>query len=92
MGSIEDEYLRSKKDDVSQVISQINRQLLVLKGEDDNRTEQDLSEYIVVAHELTPADTVLFTNLEMRGFVTNLGSRISHVAILARSLKIPAVV
>ena len=90
--SMEDEYLRSKKDDVSQVISQIHRQLLVLKGEDDKQTEQDLSEYIVVAHELTPADTVSFTNLKMRAFVTNLGSRISHVAILARSLKIPAVV
>ena len=90
--SMEDEYLRSKKDDVSQVISQIHRQLLVLKGEDDKRTEQDLSEYIVVAHELTPADTVSFTNLKMRAFVTDLGSRISHVAILARSLKIPAVV
>ncbi|MDE0310413.1 MAG: phosphoenolpyruvate--protein phosphotransferase [Acidiferrobacterales bacterium] len=90
--AMDDEYLRSKKDDVNQVISQIHRQLLVLLGDDDSRPEQDLSDYIVVAHELTPADTVLYMKMNMRAFATDLGSRISHVAILARSLQIPAVV
>ena len=90
--AMEDEYLRSKKDDVDQVISQIQRQLIVSHGDSETRTEQDLSECILVAHELTPADTVLFMKMKMRAFVTDLGSPISHVAILARSLKIPAVV
>ena len=90
--SMEDEYLRSKKEDVDQVISQIQRQLLASYGESDFGAGQDLSDHILVAHELTPADTVMFMKTKMRAFVTNLGSPISHVAILARSLKIPAVV
>ena len=90
--AMEDDYLRSKKDDVDQVISQIQRQLIVSQGDSEKRIEQNLSECILVAHELTPADTVLFMKMKMRAFVTDLGSPISHVAILARSLKIPAVV
>lgn len=90
--AMEDDYLRSKKDDVDQVISQIQRQLIASNRDADDRGDQDLSDCILVAHELTPADTVLFMKTKMRAFVTDLGSPISHVAILARSLQIPAVV
>ena len=91
--NVKDEYLRSKKDDVDQVIQQIQHQLLVNQdAEGTNGKESDLSGCILVAHDLTPADTVRFMKMGMSAFVTNLGSRISHVAILAGSLKIPAVV
>ena len=90
--SMEDEYLRSKKYDVDQVIQQIRNQMLFTQGNGHYRSDHDLSECILVAHDLTPADTVRYKNLNLKGFVTNLGSSISHVAILARSFRIPSVV
>ena len=90
--AMEDEYLRSKKNDVDQVIQQIHHQLLDLDGEREVQRTVELEGRILVAHDLTPADTVLFMKMKMSAFVTNLGSPISHVAILARSLQIPAVV
>ena len=50
------------------------------------------SDLIVVAHDLSPADTIQFKNLKIGGFVTDLGGATSHTAIVARSLAIPAVV
>jgi phosphotransferase system enzyme I (PtsI) len=47
---------------------------------------------IIIAHDLTPSDTSQMTKKNIRGFATDLGSRISHTSILARSLGIPAVV
>ena len=90
--SMEDEYLRSKKYDVDQVIQQIRNQMLFSQGNGQYRSEHDLSECILVAHDLTPADTVRYKNLNLKGFITDLGSSISHVAILARSFRIPSVV
>ena len=89
---MEDEYLRSKKDDVDQVIQQIHRQLLLQDNFESPGIADNLDGTILVAHDLTPADTVQFMQMKMGAFVTNLGSPISHVAILANSLKIPAVV
>ncbi len=89
--NMEDEYLRSKKDDVDQVIQQIHQQLQDDHG-DQGALDGSLEGCILVAHDLTPADTVQFMRMNMGAFVTNLGSPISHVAILAGSLQIPAVV
>ncbi len=89
--NMEDEYLRSKKADVDQVIQQIHQQLLK-DYSDPDVSEKSLDGCILVAHDLTPADTVQFMRMKMNAFVTNLGSPISHVAILAGSLQIPAVV
>ena len=90
--NMEDDYLRSKKDDVDQVIQQIHHQLLMSENRRHEHTDHTLEGCILVAHDLTPADTVQFMKMKMSAFVTNLGSPISHVAILAGSLKIPAVV
>ncbi len=90
--NMEDEYLRSKKDDVDQVIQQILQQLVFSDDGEKNELSDSLDGCILVAHDLTPADTVHFMGMNMSAFVTNLGSPISHVAILAGSLKIPAVV
>ncbi len=90
---IEDPYLRAKKDDVSQIISQIVRHLpggetAIGQGPDPG----DIDGYILIAHDLSPADMVRFKNFRMGGFVTDLGSPVSHLAILAHSLHIPAAV
>jgi len=90
--AMDDEYLRSKKYDVDQVIQQIYREIVNLRDNRAGWIEEDLEGRILVAHDLTPADAVLMMNKKMIAFATDLGSPISHVAILARSLQIPAVV
>jgi phosphotransferase system enzyme I (PtsI) len=86
---MEDPYLRNKKEDVRQVMERILRALMF--SDADGRERLAAGE-IVVANDLTPADTVILKHKRIRAFVTNLGGPISHTAILARSLGIPAVV
>jgi phosphotransferase system enzyme I (PtsI) len=86
---MDDPYLRNKKEDVRQVIDRILRSLLIAETDEHERPSAG---EIVVANDLTPADTVILKHQRIRAFVTNLGGPISHTAILARSLGIPAVV
>jgi len=86
---MDDQYLRNKKVDVNQVVQRILRNLLQ-KNYDEH--EKMAAGEIVVADDLTPADTVMLKHNRVRAFVTSLGGPISHTAILARSLGIPAVV
>ncbi len=86
---MEDPYLRNKKTDVKQVVDRVMRQLLARGIEEDEILDPG---EIVVATDLTPADTVVLKNKEINAFVTTLGGPISHTAILARSLGIPAIV
>jgi len=87
--SIEDEYLRDRGSDVESVGERLLRNLT---GE----SEQSLSgidrKVVVVAHDLSPADTMQIDKDKIIGFVTDVGGRTSHTAILARSQGIPAVV
>jgi len=89
-GSMEDTYLATRIDDVNHVIDSVLRAL-------DDGTEQVVgSEHwkgqIIVADDLTPADTVAMQHHGVAGFVTETGGQLSHTAILARSLGIPAIV
>ncbi|MBL8384840.1 MAG: phosphoenolpyruvate--protein phosphotransferase [Burkholderiales bacterium] len=98
---IEDEYLRERKNDVVQVVERV---LKVLVGADSlartslSRTQklkalQSLEgEMVVVAHDLSPADMLVFKEHRFAGFVTDVGGATSHTAIMARSLSLPAVV
>jgi phosphotransferase system enzyme I (PtsI) len=86
---MEDPYLRNKKTDVKQVVDRVMRHLLARGIEEDEILDPG---EIVVATDLTPADTVVLKNKEINAFVTTLGGPISHTAILARSLGIPAIV
>ncbi|CAG4884875.1 Phosphoenolpyruvate-protein phosphotransferase [Georgfuchsia toluolica] len=89
-GEIEDAYLRERKSDVVQVVERV---LKVLMDKPRKMTRRSSSEdLIVVAHDLSPADTIQFKNLKIGGFVTDLGGATSHTTIVARSLAIPAVV
>jgi phosphotransferase system enzyme I (PtsI) len=87
---IEDSYLRERKHDIVQVVERVLRALL---GKPRRLAKKGIdSEIVIVAHDLSPADTIQFKNLKIAGFVTDLGGSTSHTAIVARSLAIPAVV
>ncbi len=96
---IEDEYLRERAVDIRQVVERVmkvlhhgeNHQTLssFYKTVSENR---ELSEVIVVAHDIAPPDMMRFKDLAFGGFITDLGGRTSHTAIVARSLDIPAAV
>lgn len=86
---IEDEYLRERGSDVELVGERIIRNIHGMEqpqvGELERRS-------VIVAHDLSPADTCQLDAENVMAFVTDLGGRTSHTAILARSMEIPAVV
>ena len=88
--SMEDEYLRERAVDLRDVS---HRLLNNLMGHDDPDHLYALSEpSIVVGHDLTPSTTAMLDRNMVLGFATDVGSKTSHTAILARALNIPAVV
>jgi len=87
--AIEDEYLRERRSDLHYVSARIFRNLMGRKHDDITKIK---GKVIVVAHDLSPADTLQIRVNRVAGFVTDIGGRVSHTAILARSLGIPAVV
>jgi phosphotransferase system enzyme I (PtsI) len=89
---MKDPYLRNKRTDVQQVVDRVQRNLLALDHQEHEHLSDDIKGRIIVANDLTPADTVLLKHYRVRAFVTNLGGPISHTAILARALGIPAIV
>lgn len=89
---MDDPYLRTRKDDVDHVITRIQRILLAKDNDVAKTAGPALKNCIVLADDLTPADTVLMQHQGMIGFVTEYGGPLSHTAILARSLELPAVV
>jgi phosphotransferase system enzyme I (PtsI) len=87
---MEDAYLRERKQDVVQVAERVLAAMLGTGHAPAAPShEEDL---IVVAHDLSPADMILFKQHRYAGFVTDLGGVTSHTAILARSLALPAIV
>ncbi|WP_233846656.1 phosphoenolpyruvate--protein phosphotransferase [Paraburkholderia sp. HD33-4] len=89
--TIEDEYLRERKADIEQVVERVLKALAGATGIVDN-VHGACDEMIVVAHDIAPADMMQFKTQTFQGFVTDLGGRTSHTAIVARSLGIPAAV
>jgi phosphotransferase system enzyme I (PtsI) len=87
--AIDDEYLRERRSDLHYVSTRIFRNLLG-KSHDDITLIK--GKVIVVAHDLSPADTLQMNLKHVSGFITDIGGKISHTAILSRSLGIPAVV
>jgi phosphoenolpyruvate-protein phosphotransferase (PTS system enzyme I) len=87
--AIEDEYLKERKEDVKYVVERILRNLT---GRELRQIEDLEGEVIVVAHDLSPADTIQLNLQRVIGFVTDVGGKTSHTAIVSRSLEIPAVV
>ncbi|HQO38130.1 MAG TPA: phosphoenolpyruvate--protein phosphotransferase [Candidatus Omnitrophota bacterium] len=86
---IEDEYLRERIADLNDVGKRVLRNLL---GK-EHRSLKDLQErVVVVAHDLSPSDTAAMHKQMVCAFVTDIGGKTSHTAIMAKSLEIPAVV
>ena len=101
---MEDEYLRERKADLEQVAERILRYMKgvpspVAPPASKRKTQQDLLlddsmdvPLVLMAHDLSPADMLQFKQSVFAGFVTDVGGRNSHTAIVARSMDIPAVV
>lgn len=87
--NIEDEYLRDRRSDVDAVGDRLIR---ILTGEQARSIADIDQQSLLVAHDLSPADTMQMDRQKILGFITDRGGRTSHTAILARSLGIPAVV
>ena len=90
---MEDEYLRERKADIEQVVERLLRAM----GRGDSlvpaahgRAGED--PLVLVANDIAPADMLQFKRSVFTGFITDVGGRTSHTAIVARSLDIPAVV
>ncbi|MGD2052711.1 MAG: phosphoenolpyruvate--protein phosphotransferase [Gammaproteobacteria bacterium] len=87
---MEDPYLRTRKDDVLHVVQRIQH---CLAEKPESRSEPvKLKGRIVISDDLTPADTLMMKHQKVAGFVTEFGGPLSHTAILARNLGIPAIV
>jgi phosphotransferase system enzyme I (PtsI) len=102
---MEDEYLRERKADLEQVAERILRYMkgmgspVAQPPAPKRKTQQDLLlddsmdvPLVLVAHDLSPADMLQFKQSVFAGFVTDVGGKTSHTAIVARSMDIPAVV
>lgn len=85
---IEDEYLKERISDINDVGRRILRNLLGKERMGLGNLEE---ESIVVAHDLSPSDTAGMHKKKVLGFVTDIGGKTSHTAIMAKSLEIPAV-
>ena len=86
---VEDEYMRERASDVEDIGRRILRNLTGLK----RRSLAELTQpVILVAYDLSPSDTATMHRQHVIGFVTDIGGRTSHTAIMAKSLEIPAVV
>jgi len=89
---MDDPYLRTRRNDVDHVVNRIHR-LLADEGSSDVEIEDGrLNGAIIIAEDLTPADTMLMQHQGIAAFVTEHGGATSHTTILARSLGIPAIV
>ena len=86
--AIDDAYLRERAADIRDIskrmIANLAGHTIGLEVKEDNT--------IIVAHDLTPSDTAQLDRSKVKGFITNIGGRTSHSAIMARTLEIPAVV
>ena len=89
----DDPYLRERKFDVVQVVERVVKELLGHPGRHTLKAAKNSKEemLIVVAHDLSPADTIAFKEHRFAAFITDVGGATSHTAILARSMAIPAV-
>lgn len=86
--SMDNEYMRERAADIKDVSKRILSNFAGKGGDSFAITENNT---IVVAHDLTPSDTAGLDRTKVVGFITNIGGRTSHAAIMARTLEIPAV-
>jgi phosphotransferase system enzyme I (PtsI) len=92
---VDDEYLMERASDIGEVRHRLLDKLRAAEFAEPTRVDRDVFDFgeprIVVAHELTPGETVRLDMQNTVGFITERGGAASHAAILARALGIPAV-
>ncbi|MEP6809979.1 MAG: phosphoenolpyruvate--protein phosphotransferase [Chthoniobacterales bacterium] len=89
LGRIDDPYLRERAVDIQDVMRRV---ISNLQGKAPKAFLGLNEQHILVAHNITPSDTATMDRKQVLGFATDLGSRTSHTAIMARSMGIPAIV
>ncbi|MFP3357401.1 phosphoenolpyruvate--protein phosphotransferase [Planococcus sp. SIMBA_143] len=87
--AMDNDYMKERAADIRDVRKRLLSHLLGVKIQDPSMIDEEV---IVIAEDLTPSDTVQLNAQFVKGFITDIGGRTSHSAILARTLEIPAVV
>ncbi|EGQ3661689.1 phosphoenolpyruvate--protein phosphotransferase [Staphylococcus pseudintermedius] len=87
--SMDNEYMKERAADIRDVAKRVSAHILGVELPNPSIIDESV---IIVAHDLTPSDTAQLNKQYVQGFVTNIGGRTSHSAIMSRSLEIPAVV
>ena len=86
--AMDDEYMQARAADIGDISQRV---LKNLKGIADNAIDLIAEPCIIIANDLTPSDTAKIGTKPVVGFITRIGGRTSHSAIMARSMGIPAV-
>ena len=87
--SMDNEYMRERAADIKDVTNRVLRHILGIKVVDLAGLDEEV---VLIAHDLTPSDTATVNKNMVLGFLTDIGGRTSHTAIMARTLEIAAVV
>ena len=87
--SMDNEYMRERAADIKDVTNRVLRHILGIKVVDLAELDEEV---VLIAHDLTPSDTATMNKNLVLGFLTDIGGRTSHTAIMARTLEIAAVV
>ena len=87
--SMDNEYMRERAADIKDVTNRVLRHILGIKVVDLAGLDEQV---VLIAHDLTPSDTATMNKNMVLGFLTDIGGRTSHTAIMARTLEIAAVV
>ena len=87
--SMDNEYMRERAADIKDVTNRVLRHILGIKVVDLAGLDEEV---VLIAHDLTPSDTSTMNKNMVLGFLTDIGGRTSHTAIMARTLEIAAVV
>ena len=87
--SMDNEYMRERAADIKDVTNRVLRHILGIKVVDLAGLDEEV---VLIAHDLTPSDTATMNKNTVLGFLTDIGGRTSHTAIMARTLEIAAVV
>ncbi|WP_270504806.1 phosphoenolpyruvate--protein phosphotransferase [Paraclostridium sordellii] len=87
--AMDNEYMRERAADIKDVTNRVLRHILGVKVVDLSALDEEV---ILIAHDLTPSDTATMNKEMVLGFLTNIGGRTSHTAIMARTLEIAAIV
>lgn len=87
--SMDNEYMRERAADIKDVTNRVLRHILGVKVVDLAGLDEEV---VLIAHDLTPSDTATMNKKMVLGFLTDIGGRTSHTAIMARTLEIAAVV